>query len=391
MIPKTLSASALSTAELCLARYWAENSVFGRSISGGAAGVGSSFHFGAEHYVKAAYIEKKIEPTLANLITYYQMGFMTVFNTSELSGDEYEDGLELTRKWYKRTEFKHEVISCEVKKNFPVIFPDKSYVPLNYIFDRLDRVSETSYEVIDYKTQRLALNPQDLDAKIQARIYGLAVQIEYPNAEEIWVKFDLIRHDEIGIRFTKEDNKATWAWLKRAAARIYEFEYDPTDSRKFETLNPDCKWCVRKTSCETVQNNITAGGIFSLGDVSEAVDRRAALKFQMDAAKAAIDEIDKMILDEARALDQLEFRSTNHKVNIGISSRRAVDADRVEHVIGADLFKKYGSTSITMADVDKLLKGTELEQSRKKELEALIYRKVGEPTVKVTKASPFGD
>jgi hypothetical protein len=391
LIPKSLSASALSTAELCLARYWAENSIYGRSISGGAAGVGSSVHYGLEHYVKAAYIEKKIEPTLSNLLTYYQMGYMTVFNTAELEGPEYEDGLELTRKWHKRTEINGEVISCEKKDNFAVPFPDKSTVPLNYIFDRLDRTGPSSYTVVDYKTQRWALSPTDLDAKIQARIYGLAVQIEYPDAEEIWVKFDLLRHDEVGIRFTREDNKRTWAWLKRAAARIYEFEYDPAESRKFETLNPDCKWCVRKTECETVGNNVTAGGIFSITDISEAVNRRANLKYQMDAAKAAIDELDKMFMKEAQTLDQLEFRSDTAKLNIGISSRRAVDADRVEHVVGSEIFRKYGSTSISMSDIDKLLKGDEISPEQKNELKSLIYRKVGEPSVKVSRVSPFDE
>lgn len=387
MIPLTLSASSLQVAELCLARFNAEYGQFGKTFQGNAASLGSSIHGAFEAYVKACYIEKKLEPTLANLLLYYQMSYMKTFGTADMEGPEYEDGLDLIKRWHKRTVFEHPVIEVEVKKNFEVPFPNGDKIKLNYIFDRLDQPGPTKFKVVDYKSQRLGLSPQDLDAKIQARIYGLAVQIEYPEAEEIWVEFDLLRHDTIGMRFTKDDNIATWKWLKRAAQRIYEFEFDPAEPRKSETLNPDCKWCVRKVTCDSVNKNAAAGGIFTLADVADAVDRRANLKYQMDAAKQAMDEIDKIIMAEAQQLDVLEFQSGTNQLNIGVSSRRSVDADMVENVVGPTLFAKYGSKGITMKDVDGLMKSSELTEEQKKELKNLIYMKIGEPTVKVSKRS----
>lgn len=392
MKPRTLSASALNVAELCLARYHAEHGLYGRGVSGDAAMLGSSVHGALEWYVIKCYIEKVNTPSIDLLVAAYQASFMKTFGTSDMDSPEFQDGLEMIRKWHKRTEFEgFEVLSCEVKENFAVPFPDKTTVPLNYIFDRLDKTGPYSYRVVDYKSQRWALNPQDLDTKIQARIYGLAVQIKYPDAEEIWVVFDLLRHDPVGMRFSKQDNKETWAWLKRSAARIHEFTFDQLEPRKSETLNNECKWCVRKVSCESLQNNAAAGGIFSIEDMADAIERRAQLEYQMKGAKAALDELDKLILEEAKSLDTLEFRSDFHQINIGISSQRQVDADMVENVIGPDLFKKYRSTSITMKDIDGLLKGQELSPDQKKRLESLIYRKTGEPRVKLSKASPFGD
>jgi hypothetical protein len=189
--PKTLSASALHVAENCLARYHAEHGLYGKSVSGDAALLGSSVHGALEWYVIKCYIEKVNQPSLDLLVAAYQASFMKTFGTSDMDSPEFQDGLEMIRRWHKRTEFEgFEVLSCEVKENFEVPFPDKTTVQLNYIFDRLDKTGPNSYRVVDYKSQRWALNPQDLDTKIQARIYALAVQIKYPEAEEIWVVFD---------------------------------------------------------------------------------------------------------------------------------------------------------------------------------------------------------
>lgn len=387
LIPRTLSASALHVAELCLSRYYAEYIERGNSASNSAATLGSSVHGALEFFVKNCYIEKKHSPDLKLLLEMFKMSFMTEFGVSEAVGPDYDDGVAMLKEWYKRTDLSATVVlSCEVKENFPVKFPNGQIIPFNYIIDRLDQDGPHSYRVVDYKTQRWALRPDDLGAKIQARIYALAVQIKYPDAEEIWVEFDLLRHVPVGMRFTRDDNKATWKFLKSAVDRIYSYNGE----FEGETLNPECRWCIRKVSCKAVQSNLHVGGVFSIDDITVAVDRRAQLKWQADAVAAAIKELDDLIMEEAKQLDQLEFVTGSTQLNVGVSSRRAVDAERVEKIIGADLFRLYGNSSITLKDVDTLLKGNQLTAEQKKELEAIIYRKVGEPTIKVARVNPFG-
>lgn len=388
MIPKTLSASALQVSEQCMSRYFAEYIQRGRAESGAAASIGSSVHGALEFYVRACYIENKMEPTFDLLIDLYKMSFMTTFETAEAAGPEYNDGLDMLRNWWKRTDFSNrEVLSVEEKHTFPIKFPDGTEVPFNYIIDRLDRTAPGEYRVVDYKSQRWRLNPGDLDAKIQARVYALAVQILYPDAQKIWVEFDLLRHEPIGIVFNRDDQIATWKYLKNAAKRIYEYN----DELAGETLNEDCRWCVRKTNCTLVQANAAVGGIFAIVDIGEAINKRAELDYQRSAATAALVELDKLLLAEAKAQDELEFQSDKYQLNVGVSARRAVDGERVEKVVGSALFQKYGSMSITLKDVDTLLKGNELTLEQKQELENLIYKKIGEPSLKLKKKSLFGE
>lgn len=388
MIPKSLSASALNVSELCMARYFAEYIQRGRAESGMAASIGTSCHGALETYVQWCYLDCKAEPTLDLLIDLYKMSFMKTFGTAEAAGPEYEDGLDMLKNWWRRTDFNgREVLSVEEKRTFPIKFPDGTEVPFTYIMDRVDRTGPGEYRVVDYKSQRWRLNPGDLDAKIQARVYALAVQILYPDAQKIWVEFDLLRHDPIGIVFNRDDQIATWKYLKQAAKRIYEYN----DELAGETLNADCRWCVRKTSCTAVQANAAVGGIFAIVDIDEAIEKRAQLEYQKAAATTALAELDKLLLDEAKARDELEIKGKNYQMNVGVRATRAVDGERVGKVIGPVLFAKYGNVSITLKDVDALLAGGELTAAQKQELRDLIYKKISEPSVKVKKVSPFED
>src|SRR5699024_4479079 len=114
---------------------------------------------------------------------------------------------------------------------------------------------ETEWEVVDYKTVRVPIQPDDLDTKIQARAYSLAIQIKHPEATKIKVTFDLLRHDPVSIEFTRDDNIAFWKFLVAETQRIVDL--DEADVRP--TLNPECGFCVKKYSCKLLQANIAGG------------------------------------------------------------------------------------------------------------------------------------
>jgi hypothetical protein len=146
---------------------------------------------------------------------------------------------------------------------------------------------------------------------------------------------------------------------------------------------------MRKQVCKAVKSNILAGGIHSLGGAADMVDARAELEYQKAAVEAAIKEIDTVIIAEAKETDVLAWESADNVLEIGASSRRSADAERVEMVIGPDLFRKYGSSSITISTIDKLLKGGELTKEQKSQLKGLVYNKRGEARVNVKPRNPI--
>lgn len=370
----------MQTASSCLARYKAENIDRGRGISNIAAELGTSCHDALEMYVVAVYINKTHEPDIEFITDLYKMSFMKTFGTSDLGDPKFKEGLAMVKAWWKRTDFTgFTVISAEVKENFPIP-TSVGNIPFNYIWDRHDQMDDGDVRVVDYKTNQASLNTEQLRNKVQARCYSLACRIKYPEAKRIWIEFDMLRHDgPVGVVFSREDDVNTWAWIKGEAQRII----DTPDSKVPERLNGECLFCVRKTSCTLLQKNIATGGAFSHGTAVDMVDLRANLEYQKKAAEAAIKELDEIILGESKATDVIDFESESNSLVIASTGRRGVDPDRVRMVIGEELFSAYGNASITLATVEKLLKGDEISEQQKVQLGSLISKKYGEPKVSV--------
>lgn len=396
MEPKSLSASALHAFEMCPARYNAEYIERSRGFGGTAASLGTTVHGALENWVKACYIEKTQDPDLKLLQDYYHLSYIDTFKTHNTDSDEYLTGLEMLSTWFARPErveyfnAVHRIISCEVKTFFPV--PTSiGEIPFNYIWDRFDEMKPGVFKVVDYKSSVWDVQPSDLQKKIQPRAYALAAAIQLKaqgiHYDRIWVEFDMLRYGARGRVFTREDNAATWKYLKSSAEDIIATPGDEAEER----LNPECRFCVRKAGCTALRKNIMVGGVHSIGSIEGMIDLRAQLEFQSKGLDALIKEVDNSILTEAKARDLEQYESDLTKLTIGISKRRAVDADMVEKAIGPELFQRYGSHNITLANVDKLLKGNELTKEQKAQLRGLIYDKKGEPRVRVDLKNPIDE
>jgi hypothetical protein len=336
--------------------------------------------------VKAVHIERSMPDELKILMDFYKMSYMATFGTSDVSNEDYADGEKMLKDWYERMDFtQFRVVTCESKESFPI--PTSiGDIPFNYIWDRHDQLEESVYRVVDYKTNRWAINHEQLRKKVQARAYGLAAQIKYPQATRIIVEFDMLRHGGgVGIAFSRDDNIATWNFMKEEAERIIA---TPSNNPP-ETLNPECVFCVRKVSCNALKKNISVGGIMSLTDPAEMIDTRAQLEYQKKALQSTIDQIDEVILGQARAMDVFEFESDLFTMGFGVRSTRSIDAERAEHVLGPVLSKRFMGRTLKISDVDKLLKGDELDESQKHQLASLIYFKQGEPSIKITPKNPI--
>jgi hypothetical protein len=382
-IPRTLSASQMQVAVLCKMRWLHEYVMRTPDFSNPAADVGTAVHAGLEMFVKAVYIDKThadlTRPKQKELlITFYQMGYVQTFGTADMETVEYKDGFDLSMRWFARTDLRHvEVESAELKETIPIPYnhPDGQahscdlcadkgmigdgicYIPFNYIMDRVDKTGPTSYEVVDYKTIRVPLQPEDLDEKIQARAYALAIQIKHPDAERIKVTFDLLRHEKISLSMSKQDNINFWHFLVREAqdlVNLQEGDIQPT-------LNKECKFCVMKATCPELQKNIDGGGIHSLS-VDEAALLLAKVENQKAAQTALATALEEVVMRHAADIDMLEWETADGstKVEVGLTAaRRKVDAHQAAEIMGPELFAQMGN--MTVGNLEKIIKDESLD------------------------------
>lgn len=378
MIPRTLSASSLSVAEGCMARWRDEYLNRGANFQGTAANVGIVCHGTLEDFLRAVFIRKDKSWDESIYWEMFNENALKVLGPSQASA-EYEDAKQICARWFNTKNRREDleavqILSLESKNSFELnILGNK--IPFNYIMDRLDRIGPGEYRVVDYKSNRVALSANQLRHKIQARLYALMVQIAYKDAERIWVQFDFLRHSPVEVLFTREDNVVMWKELKRRAQDIVE----TPENRAQETLNPDCGWCVRKASCKKLQSNINVGGI-----LSKTPDELAKIHYELanqeKGRKALLEEVEQQLLRYAIQEDLLEFDTPFGEVKVVAKVRRSVNNEAAAAVLGP-LAGDYQRFSVT--DIDKILKQGVLPKPQAELLKMAIQKNVGDPAIQV--------
>lgn len=396
MIPRTLSASSLNTAELCLARWKAENLNRGASLSNKAADTGTAVHGGLEYFVDWCILKGHMEDwTESKLREFYEVSYMETFRSGDFDAPTFADGWDLCKVWLKRTDLSNRrVISVEQKLQFP-LKTSIGIIPITYIRDRFDCLKEPEnergkggeFEVVDYKTIRFAPKNSELKGKIQPRIYALATQIEYPECERIWVTFDCLRHEPIGsVAFTKDDNARTYRALQKAAERIIAW---PDDKEPPETLNSECQYCIRKLFCKTMQSNQLAQGIMAVSP-DLAIQKIAQVNHQLKALERVQEELNAIVVRHAEEMDLTEWTQPDgSKVKLSVKGYRTVDSRMAMNIVGQEIAQRFGK--LGMAEIDALIKGDELTDVQKTQLKGLIGRNYSDPSVKVIPSMPMGD
>lgn len=380
MFPKSFSASALRVAALCPSRYVAEIYNKSEKISNDAAGLGTVVHNTLEQFVTLVFMRKEKAYELDFLLRLFEIQYMMKFRTLDRRSDTFFDGVKMLTDWFERDDIRSQnrtVLSVETKTSFPIKIKGYPVIPFNYIWDRFDRMDteEEEYTVVDYKTNRWQLTHDDLKQDIQAKSYGLAAQIAYPNAKRIWVEFDFLRHKggPVGVVFTRQDNIDTWKSFKP----VFQEIWDTDESAAEERLNKECVWCIRKTECATLASNTSGGGTYGLS-IEEKIDRRARIDVQVNGLKAALSELDDQIMEWSKETEQYELETDLTSFKIGLTSpRRSVDPDRAKAILGPDLWDKYGRSSLSVGDAEALIKGIELTDEQKQKLAVCIYKPTG--------------
>lgn len=373
-----LSASSVATFESCEARYRAVYIDRGVEISGAAADAGTAAHDALEEVVGTLVehsagrpSEAKPEFNLKNILKIYERHASRL----GIAADLHDVGRQMMKNWY---DFHHangfnEIIATETKATFDLTHPRLGTIPFTYIFDRADwNDARQAIEIIDYKTFAMPMSADDLKRKTQVRAYGVAAAIEFKfmNPHAVSVFYHLLRYDRVGVTLTREDNVSTWHYLQDVWERIVDSD------GTIETPNPECRWCIRKTSCDTLRRHVNAGGVLGLGPEAIAVTLDTITN-QIKALNVAKTELEDALSDHLDSLGTSGCTfDSGVSVTIKPSGRRDVDGHEAATVIGPDLLAKYGTVGVTM--LDKIMKDEpELTDEQRARLKTLITRKAG--------------
>lgn len=380
MIPKSVSATSLTTARECLKRFWAENIEFARGWTNDPARNGSCCHSALQRYVDEVYLKKTHAPDAARLSDYYELFFLQEFGISDEFANLREAGMEMMEKWSAR-EAEHfagrTVINLEEKT---ALYIESSIGPikLNYILDRFDTVGPNRYEIIDYKSQHKNVTTRTiLKDYMQPDIYALAKYIEHPDAESMFVTFDMLRYDLVTIEITKERSRAFFADICKTIEEI--IATDAQDAP--ETLNKSCNYCIRKAGCATLQRNIDVGGLFSL-TLEEQIDLRTQIDLQVKGLTALTGELDSVVEETLGKDLKMELKTPSSRAYFTTGQENKIrDFNEVEQIVGTETFFRYGKKTMTLKEFDKMVKDPLLTDDQRTALKALKEKKWKDPKI----------
>ncbi len=125
-----------------------------------------------------------------------------------------ESGKNLIKQFFKKNPpWQYTVLDLESR--FEILIPDdeqeKTHV-LAGIIDRIDKIGEGEYEIVDYKTNRKLPTQDTVNGNLQLSLYHMAVLRKWPElkAENIRLSLYFLKHNEkISTTRTEEDLVAT--------------------------------------------------------------------------------------------------------------------------------------------------------------------------------------
>ena len=108
--------------------------------------------------------------------------------------------------------------------------------------DRVDRVADGHYRVVDYKTSK---NPKYL-TPFQLRVYGLIIKDMFDDVKQISGSYSLLKHDfkTVDWDFSEDDLNRTREKIARVGGYI---DSEEKWVKKPSTL---CNWCDYKSICQ---------------------------------------------------------------------------------------------------------------------------------------------
>lgn len=385
---RTISASGFKVYDKCPSRYEAEYVLAKRGAmpSSRPAMIGTAVHKALEDYVQDVYLDKGRSPELQYLCDLLEVAWSAepALGPADDSDPDYQSALDMLATWFNRTDLSEvEVLSVERKSTIEVPTSDgpRSF---NYIWDRCDRYVDedgvTVIRVVDYKTVWMNRGIGEILDDLQVRMYGVAAAVQFKNEEpgRIEIQMDLLRHGNNTVTFDLEELRQFYRDMVGTAEAIL------ADENPVERLNPECHFCIKKATCETLRSTALAGSVAAIADDPEKLmEAKDILSAQKKAIEAAVKEVDVELRNTLDAEQVKALSGSKYKASATVRKTRKMDPYKVSQVIGAAKFSKVATVTVTA--LDKLRKDGSLTEEQEQGLDKITEYESGASTIRVSK------
>lgn len=267
-------------------------------------------------------------------------------------------------------------------------------VPYRSAIDRVD-LEETeeglNVYIYDYKTNFVPFTRDQVENSEQLALYHYAARQIWPDAREITVCYDMLRHGRFYHTFQEEDVRVI---MDLAVNKWYQF-VDTDEDQAPRLLNSYCGYCSFKDGCgvyvealngpvpPVLDPDIDDNLLELLYLLDQFKLRSKLLKQNIDAINKAIGDV---IIDQnnGEPLLFVDDEGEDREVYLATNPRYEYDIKKVWPILskGRALTLLKECATISRPGLELAVKGTKVEADVKEQLETKFVK----PTLKVRKA-----
>ena len=268
-----------------------------------------------------------------------------------------ESGKSLLKNFYKNNPpWNFSVVDTESKFELPIEDSNGGVHVLAGIIDRVDKLSDGVYEIIDYKTNRKLPSQGAVDGDLQMSIYHMALNRRWPSLDPAKIKLSLyfLKHGE---KISSSRESSSIAATKDAVlATIKQMEKNIAENAFPAIISILCDYCAYKPICPAWKH------LYKKADISAPDEAQLQQVLQeYFAIKESETNNDKRVKDlqaiikaymEANKVDRV-FDERGYYVSKKLQQRFKYDFDKVKAILAeANLMDKWNA--ILEADEKKL-------------------------------------
>ncbi len=225
--------------------------------------------------------------------------------TEKWNADVYKDkqeesfafyqGVDILKKYYLQNQNqKFNIINLEVSFQIP-ISDNKEFHQITGRIDRIDKLDDGTFEVIDYKTTKKMPAQSDVDNNFQLLIYYLGVVNRWPSLEKenrpVKLSLCYLRHGEkLSVIRKKEVIKETQQKILDLINQINKSKFEPR-------VNPLCDWCQYQRYCPLYKHKFISEESPALDDkeIKEVIKEYFTIKEKQSIGNKRINELKQII------------------------------------------------------------------------------------------------
>lgn len=250
----------------------------------------------------------------------------------------FHQGIKILKNYYiKNQPVNFDIVDLETRFEAPLQSADETHIITGQI-DRIDKIENNQFEIIDYKTSRKMPSQQSVDENLQLSIYHLGIINRWPSLKNNPVKLSLyfLKHGEKLSTYRAENDIRPF---QEKLINIFDKIKICLKEGKFEPRpNPLCDWCNYQNVCPFFKHKYLInqqGAEATIDDkqIAILINEFLELKNKNEELNKRIDEIKKNINDYCNQKNIERIFGESGYVTRASQQRFSYDAELVRQIL----------------------------------------------------------